>query len=51
MLSLNSCASPSVLVLSVVDIKYAIFINLSTITKIESYSYAKDNFVMKSILM
>jgi len=37
MLSLNSCASPSALVLSVVGTKYAIFVNLSTTTKIESY--------------
>ena len=51
MLSLNNCASPSALVLSVVGTKCAIFVNLSTITKIESYSCTKGNFVMKSALI
>ena len=37
MLSLNNHANPSVLVLSIVGIKYAIFVNLSITTKIESY--------------
>jgi len=36
MLSINNYTNPSVLVLSVVDIKYAIFVNLSTTTKMES---------------
>ena len=36
-LSLNSHVSPSALVLSVVGTKYAIFVNLSTTTKIASY--------------
>jgi len=35
-LFLNNCARPSVLVLSVVGIKCAIFVNLSTTTKIKS---------------
>jgi len=34
-LSLNNCARPFVLVLSVVGIKCAIFVNLSTTTKIK----------------
>ena len=37
MLSLNNCANPSALILSVVGIKCVIFVNLSTTTKIESY--------------
>jgi len=37
MLSLNSRASPSALVLSVVGTKCAILVNLSTTTKIVSY--------------
>ena len=36
-ISLNSHVSPSTLVLSVVDIKCAIFVNLSTTTRIELY--------------
>ena len=36
-LSLNSQASPSALVLSIVDMKCAIFVNLSTTTRIELY--------------
>ena len=36
-LFLNSHTSPSMLVLSVVDTKCAIFVNLSTTTKIELY--------------
>ena len=36
-LSLNSYVKSSTLVFSVVGIKYAIFVNLSTTTKIESY--------------
>ena len=51
MLSLNKRANPSALVFSVVGIKCPIFVNLSTTTKIESYPYAKGNFVMKSALM
>jgi len=50
-LSLNSRANPSALVLSVVGIKCPIFVNLSTTTKMASYSCAKGNFVMKSALM
>ena len=50
-LSLNKCASPSALVFSVVGIKCTIFVNLSTTTKIESYSCAKGNFVIKSTLI
>ena len=50
-LSLNSHASPSALILSVVGTKYAIFVNLSTTTRIELYPWAKDNFMMKSALM
>jgi len=51
MLSLNSHTSLSALILSVVDAKYAIFVNLSTTTKIELYPWAKGNFVMKSALI
>jgi len=36
-LSLNNHVSSSVFILSVVGTKYTIFVNLSTITKIESY--------------
>jgi len=50
-LSLNSRARPSALVLSVVGMKYTIFVNLSTTTKIELYPDAKGNFVMKSVLI
>jgi len=50
-LSLNSYARPSILVLSIVGMKCAIFVNLSTTTKIESYSCTKGNFVIKSMLM
>ena len=37
-LFLNNHARPSVLILSIVGIKYTIFVNLSTTTKIESYA-------------
>jgi len=50
-LSLNSHASPSALILSVVGTKCAMFVNLSTTTRIESYPCTKGNFIMKSILM
>jgi len=46
-LSLNNLASPSADVFFVVEIKYTIFINLSTTTKIELYPYASGNLVMK----
>ena len=39
------------LVLSVVGMKCAIFVNLSTTTKIESYPCAKGNFIIKSALI
>ena len=51
MLSLNNCANPSVLVFSVVGMKCAIFVNLSTTTRIELYLYAKGNFIIKSALI
>ena len=51
MLSLNNCANPFVLIFSVVGIKYAIFVNLFTTTKMELQPCAKGNFVMKSILI
>ena len=50
-LSLNNCASSSTLVLSIVGTKCAIFVNLSTTTKIESYPCTKGNFIMKSALI
>jgi len=46
-LSLNNLASSSADVFSVVEIKYTIFINLSTTTKIELYPYTSGNLVMK----
>jgi len=48
MLSLNNLASPSADVLFVVGIKWTIFVNLSTTTKIKSYSCANGSLVMKS---
>ena len=50
-LSLNNHASPSVLIHSVVAIKYAIFVSLSTTTNIALYPCAKGNFIMKSALI
>ena len=50
-LSLNSRASPSTLVLFMVGTKCTIFVNLSTTTRIESYPCIKGNFVMKFALM
>jgi len=47
-LSLNNLASPSTDVFSIVEIKCTIFVNLLTTTKIELYSYASSNLVMKS---
>ena len=47
-LSLNSLASSSADVFSVVEIKWTIFVNLSTTTEIESYSWASGNLVIKS---
>jgi len=47
-LSLNNLASPSANVFSVVGIKWTIFVNLSTTTKIESYLYAIGSLVIKS---
>jgi len=48
MLSLNNLASPSTDVLSVVEIKWTIFVNLSTTTKIKSYPYTNSSLVIKS---
>ena len=48
MLSLNNLASPSANVLSIVEIKWTIFVNLSITTKIKSYSCANSSLVMKS---
>ena len=50
-LSLNNCANPSADVFSVVGMKYTILVNLSAITKIELYLWAKDSFVIKSANM
>ena len=47
-LSLNNLASPSANVFSVVGIKWTIFVNLSTTTKIESYPCAIGSLVIKS---
>ena len=47
-LSLNSLASSSADVFSIVEIKWTIFVNLSTTTKIESYPWASGNLVIKS---
>ena len=47
-LSLNNLASPSADIFSVVRIKCTIFVNLSTTTKIELYSCASSNLVIKS---
>ena len=46
-LSLNNCANPSAEVFFIVGIKYTIFVNLLTTTKIESYPWAKGNLVIK----
>jgi len=47
-LSLNNLASFSANVFSVVGMKWTIFVNLSTTTKIELYSCAIGSLVMKS---
>ena len=47
-LSLNNLASPSANVFSVVGMKWTIFINLSTTTKIELYPCAIGSLVIKS---
>ena len=47
-LSLNNLASPSANVFSVVGMKWTIFVNLSTTTKIESYPCAIGSLVIKS---
>ena len=47
-LSLNNLASFSADVFSIVGIKYTIFVNLSTTTKIELYPCASSNLMMKS---
>ena len=47
-LSLNSLASPSTNIFSIVGMKWTIFVNLSTTTKIESYPWANSNLVIKS---
>ena len=50
-LSLNSLASPSADIFSVVGMKWTIFVSLSTTTKIESYPWASSNLVIKSAEM
>jgi len=47
-LSLNNLASPSADVFSVVGMKWTIFVNQSTTTKIESYPCAIGSLVIKS---
>jgi len=47
-LFLNNLASPSADVFSVVGIKWTIFVNLSTTTKIELYPCAIGSLVIKS---
>ena len=47
-LSLNSLASPSANIFSIVEIKWTIFVNLFTTTKIELYFWANSNLVIKS---
>ena len=47
-LSLSNLASPFANILSIVGIKWTIFVNLSTTTKIKSYPYANGSLVMKS---
>jgi len=44
----NNLASPSTNVFSIVGMKCAIFVNLSTTTRIKSYPCANGNLVMKS---
>ena len=51
MLSLNNLANPSANVFSIVGIKYTIFVNLSTTTRIESYPCTSSNLVIKSTEM
>ena len=51
MLFLNNLANPSTDVLSVVSIKYTIFVSWSTTTKIVLYSWAKGSLVIKSANM
>ena len=46
-LSLNSLASPSTDIFSVVGMKWTIFVNLSTTTKIELYPWTSSNLVIK----
>jgi len=46
-LSLNNLANSSTNVFSIVGIKYTIFVNLSTTTRIELYSCASSNLVIK----
>ena len=48
MLSLNNLASPPADVFSVVGMKWTIFVNQSTTTKIELYSCAIGSLVIKS---
>jgi len=50
-LSLNNLANSSTDVFSIVEIKCTILVNLSTTTRIESYSCASGNLVMKSTEM
>jgi len=50
-LFLNSLASSSANIFSVVGMKWTIFVNLSTTTKIELYPRASGNLVIKSTEM
>ena len=45
-LSLNNLANPSTDVFSIVEIKYTIFVNLLTTTRIESYPCTSGNLVI-----
>ena len=47
-MSLNNLANPFADVFSIVEIKYTIFVNLSTTTKIELYPCTSSNLVIKS---
>jgi len=47
-LSLNNLANPSTNVFFIVEIKYTIFVNLLTTTRIELYPCASGNLVIKS---
>jgi len=47
-LSLNNLANPSTNVFFIVEIKYTIFVNLLTTTRIELYPCTSGNLVIKS---